>query len=133
MEASMNMHNTARGLGIFSIALGLAEVVATRSVAKAIRLPRRPGLLRTFGFREIATGVGILSQKRRAPWLWARVAGDVMDMAALGSAFAGTRRKRGRLAAALAAVAGVTALDFFCGRRLSKAIVGPVAREMEYI
>jgi hypothetical protein len=118
----MNLLRTARGLGWFSIALGLAEVVATKKISKAIQLERRPGLLRTFGFREIATGVGILTQKkRRAPWLWARVAGDVMDLAAIGTALVKGKGKRGKVAAAAAAVAGVTALDFMCGRRLGKA------------
>lgn len=117
----MNTHKAALGLGLFSIGLGLAEVAATRSVSKAIHMEKRPGLLRLFGLREMATGFGILSRKRTTPWLWARVAGDVMDMAALGSAFAGTRRKkaRSRIAAAFAAVAGVTALDFMVGRRMS--------------
>ena len=116
----MNAKNTARRLGWFSIGLGIIEVAATRLVSKTVSLEGRPGLLRTFGMREIATGVGILAKKKRAPWMWARVAGDVMDLAALGSAFAGSKGKRGRIAAALAAVAGVTALDFVCGRRLSK-------------
>lgn len=117
----MNRHTAARGLGLFSICLGLAEVVATKSIGKMVSMKDRQGLLRSFGFREMATGVGLLSGKRRASWLWARVAGDVMDLAALGSALAtGKKRHRGRLAAALAAVAGVTALDVLCGRRMSK-------------
>jgi hypothetical protein len=114
------MERTARGLGWFSVAIGLAEVAATKYVAKTVRMPRRNRMMRMFGLRELATGVGILSRKRRAPWIWARVAGDVMDLFALGSAFVGAKRKRGRIGAALAAVAGVTALDIFCGRRLSK-------------
>lgn len=118
----MNALKAARGLGLFSIGLGLVEMLATKSVARGLNMARSPGLLRACGLREMATGVGLLSQKRRAPWLWARVAGDVIDMAALGTAFNGARRRRGRIAAALAAVAGVTALDIFCGRKLSRAV-----------
>jgi hypothetical protein len=117
----MKTDSTARGLGWFSLGIGLAEVAATKFVSKAIKMEGRPGLLRVFGLREIATGVGILSRQRRAPWVWARVAGDVMDLVALASVFAGSKRKRGRIAAALAAVAGVTALDIFCGRGMKKA------------
>jgi uncharacterized protein YjeT (DUF2065 family) len=115
------MERTARGLGWFSLGIGLAEVAATKYISKAVRMPRRHNMLRMFGLRELATGVGLLSRKRRAPWVWARVAGDVMDLFALGSTFVKTKRRRGRIAAALAAVAGVTALDVFCGRRMSKA------------
>ena len=116
----MFAHRTARGLGWFSIALGLAEVLATRKMARAVRLGHRPGLLRMFGMREMATGAALLSSRNRAPWIWARVAGDVMDLFALGSAFRGHRRGRGRIGTALAAVAGVTALDMLTGRRLSR-------------
>lgn len=116
----MFTHRTARGFGWFSIALGLAEVLATRKMARAVHLDHRPGLLRMFGMREMATGAALLSRRNRAPWMWARVAGDVMDLFALGSAFRGQRRGRGRIGAALAAVAGVTALDVLTGRRLSR-------------
>jgi hypothetical protein len=113
------MERTGRGLGWFSVALGLAEVAANKYVSKAMPLARGHRMMRMFGMRELATGVGLLSRKSRAPWIWARVAGDVMDLVALGSAFKGTRRsKRGRIGAALAAVAGITAMDIFFGRRM---------------
>jgi hypothetical protein len=103
---------------LFSLCVGLAEVAATKSVGRMVRMKGKHGLLRSFGVREMATGIGLLSGRRRASWLWARVAGDVMDLAALGSALAKSRKHhRGRLATALAAVAGVTALDVLCGRR----------------
>jgi hypothetical protein len=56
-------------------------------------------MIRAFGVREIATGVGLLMAAKRGPWLWGRVAGDAIDIAAV------------RNPAALAALAGVTALD----------------------
>jgi len=116
----MNIHKVARGLGWFSIGLGLAEVAATRKVARAVHLEDRTGLVRGCGMRELATGIGILSRSRRAPWLWARVAGDVMDLVTVGGSFKRNKGKRGKIAAAAAAVAGVTALDVICGRRLGK-------------
>jgi hypothetical protein len=116
----MFTNRTARGVGWFSIAMGLAEMLATRSVAKTVGLNRRPGLVRMFGMGDMATGVGLLSQRNRRPWLWARVAGDVMGLITLGSAFGKHRRGRGRIGAALAAVAGVTALDLMTGRRLGR-------------
>jgi hypothetical protein len=114
----MDERKLAGVLGWFSIGLGLAEVVAARSLGRFLGAENRSRLVRLFGAREIATGVGILSRERRAPWLWARVGGDVLDLAALCSALAADNRKKGRVAFAAAAVAAVTALDIYCGRSL---------------
>ena len=97
--------NVARGLGWFSIGLGLAELLAPRLVARAAGLEGREGLLRLYGLREIATGAGILLAPDRKPWLWARVAGDALDLATL------SRGSRPNATAAIAAMAGVTAAD----------------------
>lgn len=45
----------------------------------------RHGLVRACGAREIATGLAILLSKNPTPWLWARVGGDVLDIATLAS------------------------------------------------
>ena len=67
----------AVGLGLFSIGLGLAELLAPRSVARAIGMPdASDGILQAFGAREIANGVAILSQPENPFWLWSRVGGD---------------------------------------------------------
>ena len=57
-------------------------------------------VLRAVGLREILTGVGILTQRRPAGWLWARAGGDVMDLALLGSALKSGPASRPRVAAA---------------------------------
>lgn len=72
------------------------------------------------GLREIATGIGILSQPRPAGWVAARVAGDVMDLALLAAASGQRRADREQLAGAAAAVLGVTALDAICAAQLSR-------------
>lgn len=110
----------AQGLGLFSIALGMAELAAPRSMARLIGVRDHRTLLRLAGLREIASGVGILSQHRPVGWLWFRVAGDIMDLALLGTAFTEKRADATRLAAATAAVAGVTALDIRCSQQLSE-------------
>ena len=112
----------AQGLGWFSVGLGLAEAVVPGGVARLAGMPsRRRGLLRAYGARELASGVGILSQRRPTMWLWSRVAGDVLDLATLASAMTSRRSRRGRIVMATAAVAGVTALDVMAARRLSRA------------
>ncbi len=115
----------ANGLGWFSLGLGAAEVAAPGLIARLIGLnddTDNRELLRAAGLREIASGVGILTRDKRAGWMWARVGGDVMDLALLGGAFMSDEVEPRRLAVATAAVAGVTALDVLCGRRLSNGV-----------
>lgn len=100
-------------LGLFSIGLGLAEALAPRRVGEAIGV-RHPNLLRAYGLREIATGVGILASRRPAALLWGRLAGDVLDLATLAAAYAQDRSDRTRVMLATAAVTGVAVLDGLC-------------------
>lgn len=122
--AHNNVHERlANGLGWFSIGLGLAEVMAPGKVAQLIGLrneERSRSVLRFYGVREIAAGVGILSRARPAGWLWGRVAGDALDLTSLGSALKANNADRTKLLAATAAVAGVTAADVICARGLSR-------------
>jgi uncharacterized membrane protein len=114
----------AKALGVFSVGLGLAQVLAPHGVARAIGLEddeddnRRT--MRALGVREIATGVGLLTQQRPATFAWGRVTGDAMDLALLGRAYRSGRNDNRRLAAAAAAVAGVMVLDIIAGQRLSR-------------
>jgi uncharacterized membrane protein len=114
----------ARALGVFSVGLGLAQILAPHGVARAIGIDddnENRKTMRAVGFREIATGVGLLTRRRPAPFAWGRVTGDVMDLAMLGRAFNSRRNDHNRLAAATAAVAGVTILDIITSQRLSRA------------
>jgi uncharacterized membrane protein len=117
---SVDAEKLARGLGWFSIGLGLAEVLAPGGVAKISGVSRKnTGLIRLFGLREIASGLGIFAQGRRpAEAVWARVVGDALDLACLGAAFASPKTKKGRLAFATANVLAVTALDVLCAQQL---------------
>lgn len=108
----------AEALGWFSIGLGVAEVVAPNALARLIGMPPSPTLLRLYGLREIAAGVGILSKRHQAGWLAARVAGDGLDLATLLASFASRRSHPGRLAVATAAVAGVTVIDVMCAQAM---------------
>lgn len=117
---SVDAEKLARGLGWFSIGLGLAEVFAPSSIAKLTGVSKKnTGLIRLFGLREIASGVGIFSQGRRpAGAVWSRVVGDALDLACLGAAFASPKTNKGRLAFATANVLAVTALDVLCAQQL---------------
>ena len=119
---ALRQHNgeLARGLGWFSIGLGLAEVLAPRRLGRAIGVGHHPVLLPLLGLREIGSGIGILSSGGSAGTVRSRVYGDAMDLALLGYAFASKPWQRGRIAAAVAAVVGVTALDMVCSRQRSR-------------
>ena len=111
----------ARGLGWFGIALGTAELLAAGPLARAIGLRGHETLLRAFGLREIASGIGILASKRPAAqttWVGARVAGDALDLALLASAVAAPRPRGGHPVVAMVAVAGVALLDVVVARAL---------------
>jgi uncharacterized membrane protein len=122
--ASRAAAGTARGLGWFSIGLGLAEVAMPRRLARIIGMDEDDdgtrNILFAYGLREIATGMAILASERPTGAVWARVGGDVLDLATLGRAMTEDDTDRGRLAAATAAVLGVAALDLFTGRRLTR-------------
>ena len=113
----------AKGLGVFSIALGASEIAAYKPICDFFGLTRED-LLRGYGLREIATGAGILLSPGRggklSPWLWGRVVGDILDMAA----FSGTlvpynwRRKRGLTAEGV--LFAITLLDLWCAVQLQR-------------
>lgn len=117
----------ARGLGWFSIALGLAETLAPRTVARAIGVRDRRLTLMALGAREIASGIGILTGSKTAPWVWARVGGDVMDLGLLGMAYPSRGRHKHKIATKIAlarsVVAGAMALDTLAAVWLTGAAV----------
>jgi len=102
----------ARGLGWFSLALGAAELIAPGKLGKALGLEGKEALLRAYGGREIGAGMWALSDTL-APAIWARVAGDVVDLGTLVAGLKGAdeTQKRNNFVA-LAAVAGITLVDF---------------------
>lgn len=113
----------ARGLGWFSIGLGLAQIGAPRTVARLIGVPD-DGETRTtmfaIGLRELTSGIGILSRPNPAPFLWGRVGGDIMDLALLGKELTSETAGRTRVAVATAAVLGVTLLDLYTSQELGR-------------
>jgi hypothetical protein len=122
----------ARGLGWFSIALGIVEIAAPRAIARSLGMKGQEGLIATYGMREIATGVGILASKDPTPWIWGRVAGDALDLATLATGFEGRNRKKENIGIAMAAVAGVTALDVYCAQTLSSESPHPLPPMQDY-
>ncbi|HET6149448.1 MAG TPA: SRPBCC family protein [Polyangia bacterium] len=114
----------ALGVGWFSVGLGLGQLLAPRQLARLLGIsdgPRTRRLIRALGIRELTAGVGLLSRRRPGRWLWARVAGDLVDLGLLGNLLRSRRTRGVRIGGALAAVAGVTVLDAWLGRRTGAA------------
>ncbi|MDX6377779.1 MAG: hypothetical protein QOE98_2082, partial [Gaiellaceae bacterium] len=97
----------AKGLGVFSFALGIPQVLMPGRLNRMIGVrddARGRMWMRAVGVREIAAGAGIFSERRPAEWIYARVAGDTMDLALLGSALRGRITQPARTLAATGAV-----------------------------
>lgn len=121
----------AKGLGVFSVGLGLAELAAPRAIQRLIGIDacsRNDVILRALGAREVAHGVGIFARPRS---VWTRLIGDAIDVAFVGIALADEDNDRGRLIPALGALLGVGALDAFAAFRALRGRLGePIVAAM---
>jgi hypothetical protein len=111
----------ARGLGWFSIGLGLAEMLAPKLLTRQMGMEGKEALFRFYGAREMAAGIGILMSGNPGPWIWGRVAGDALDLATLTTGLGDDNPRKGNVTIILAAVAGVTALDAITAQALTSA------------
>jgi uncharacterized membrane protein len=113
----------AQFLGWFSVGLGAAQVAMPRAMCKLIGSTgegRAPLAMRAMGMRELAQGAGILVRPRPTAWAWSRVAGDVLDLAALALVAVRNPGRRGRTAFAIANVAAVAIPDVLESRALAR-------------
>lgn len=121
-----------RGLGVFSIGLGLAELASPSAVARLIGVDNCGVVsptLRAFGMREILTGLGLLAKPQAAMGPWARVFGDMLDIAFLGWAMSSKSLNKKRTFGAIAAVAGVAVIDAYAGVRRQRRMLGEPVRQ----
>lgn len=127
MHRSEATRRLVDGLGVFSLALGTAQLVAPDAMNRVVGAnvnPRNRAVHRWVGgAREFAVGVGISSRQMPAVWLWSRVAGDMLDLGVLGYLLSKPRRRREarrRAALSTAAVAGVAAADLVAAVALTR-------------
>ncbi|MBN8228564.1 hypothetical protein JYK02_13715 [Corallococcus macrosporus] len=106
-----------RALGWFSVGLGITELLGAWNLLRFFGISRGDKLVRGYGARELAAGVALLSPAKKRPWLWARVAGDALDLATMGKGLKEPGVRKGRLLAATGAVAGITLLDIYAAAR----------------
>ena len=89
-------------------------MLGPRLLARLIGLtddPRRRLILRLIGCRELAVGVGIFSGRGRSAWLWARVAGDTMDLVLLAVEAGSPGKARRRAPLVFGAIAAAAVVD----------------------
>jgi uncharacterized membrane protein len=111
----------ARGLGFFSLGLGLYQLLAPRQFNARIGVDAPESATqptRLVGLRELGAAGGLLMTDKPL-WAWARFAGDVMDAGLLARAMSDRHAHRDRLGLALAAVAGIAAVDALAGMALA--------------
>src|SRR3954447_24256342 len=104
----------AKGLGYFSIALGVAEIMAPRAVCRAAGIRGLESVVRAYGAREIAAGVAILASHDPEPWIWGRVAGDMADIATVATGLRQDNPRKDNTVLAMAVLTAVTAVDVAC-------------------
>ena len=122
----------ARGMGWFSIGLGLAELLGGHRMARWMGMEKNTELLRAYGVREIVTGIGLLGQSDARPWIWGRIAGDMLDLATLAPALTEDHPRRDNVRLALMAVAGATAVDLVCIRMLDREDIAEMTVPRDY-
>jgi uncharacterized membrane protein len=111
----------AKGLGWFSLGLGVPLLIVPRSVGRLIGIGDGPiarALLRFVGARELVSAYGILRRPDQRAWLWSRVGGDSMDLMLLSGAVAGGGHGR-RVGVTMGAVGAAAALDGIAVARMS--------------
>ncbi|HSP58215.1 MAG TPA: hypothetical protein VLO12_07940 [Halomonas sp.] len=110
----------ARQVGWFSIGLGLWQLAKPDQWTRSLGMEGSENLVRLCATREVVTGMGALSINP-APAMWARVGGDVLDLAALTWARRDeSNPKRDNITMALIAIGALTAVDLYCAQSLGK-------------
>lgn len=108
------------GLAVFSVGLGLVEVFASRRIARTLGIEGQERLIQGFGIREIAQGAALFHKPDSPARVWARVAGDLLDLAALGTAARSDNTRKSAVYGAVLFVAGATMVDALSARALAR-------------
>lgn len=87
-SATLRNSSDALEIGWFSLGLGTAEIVAPRLLIRTLGMEGHERLVQSYGLREIASGAGILATHgpNRAPRMWGRMGGGLLDIATVSEA-----------------------------------------------
>jgi len=121
VRAKPALDGTVSGsFGWLSWGLGLAELFTPHMLLDWLGVDEEAApIVRGYGLREIAAGVGILQNPVGPQFLWARVLGDVLDIATLGVALKKSKKPE-RVGLALGIVGAITLMDIAMSLRLTQ-------------
>lgn len=114
-----SMQAPARVLGWMSIGMGLVGVLLPRLLCRSTQTyggRRATAMVRGAGLRNLGVGAGLLLSKNPTPWLWGRVAGDVMDIGVVATGMANGMTDPLRGSAVLGLLGGLTVVEASCSR-----------------
>jgi hypothetical protein len=107
-------------IGLTAMSLGIAGIFFPKAVKRALGVQApTPVVQSVFGLREMWSGYSLVGDPTRTDVLWARVGGDMFDIAALRSLDRPNNPQRGNARLALGFVLAVTALDVVTAVRMS--------------
>jgi hypothetical protein len=122
----------AQFLGVFSLLLGVVELIFGKILADHLGLAGFAWLVRVYGAREFINGVLILASKDPTPWIWLRVIGDGLDAATLICGYTRDPSHLLGIVIAFVAVTPVVIADIYCAIKLSGESKEPMAPMHDY-
>lgn len=123
----------AQGMGVFSVLLGLTELVLGGPIAQTLGLTGYEWIIYVYGVREIFAGILIFAFKDSLPWMWFRVFGDLIDLATVAFGYSRHLADNSNFVIAIIALTGATAIDVYCAIRLSGDSKEPLSPKDDYI
>jgi hypothetical protein len=114
----MNEYKLARSVGIVSLCVGLALLVAPARTIESFGMGKRKALGRFLGVRDLILAAGLLYSENPASWLRARAVSDAADAALLAGGAGFGIFQRGRSVLGVVVATGFSALCFVLARRL---------------
>jgi hypothetical protein len=132
-QADTAMFRLAQFLGVFSLVLGVIELIWGGALGRALGLAGQEWIVRVYGAREFLNGVLILmSTKDPTPWIWLRVIGDALDAGTLVYGYTRDPSKLTNIIIAFVAVTPIVVADIICAIKLSSDSKEPLSAAADY-
>jgi uncharacterized membrane protein len=109
-----NEERIAQGLGVMSLGLGAASILAPTAVCRMVGVDPngdRVAIARVVGVREVGHAALLFGNRNPAAGAWSRVAGDVLDIGLIALAMGAPRVRRDRLSTVILGLIAITAVD----------------------
>src|SRR4051812_10328460 len=131
-QADTATYRLAQGLGVFSIVLGMIELIWGGPLGRSLGLDGYEWIVRVYGAREMLNGILILASKDPTPWIWLRIIGDALDAGTLIWGYMRHPEDATGIIIAFIAVTPVVIADIFCAIKLTRESKQPLAPAKDY-